>query len=185
MKKIAIFISGNGSNAKKIIHYFKQNPRIAVSLVVSSLKESPLLPYAKKNGIEVKKINKSFLSNINEMSFLLKKIDLIVLAGFLWLIPHDLVRLFNKRIINIHPALLPKYGGKGMYGMNVHRSVFQNKDPFSGITIHYVNKKYDKGQVLFQKKCAISHLKNPDEIQKKILELEHKYYAKIIEDLLL
>ena len=185
MKKIAIFISGTGSNAKKIIRYFKPSSSIKVSLIVSGLEESPLLPYAKERGIEVKKINKAFLSNINKMSFLLKKIDLIVLAGFLWLIPHDLVRLFNKRIINIHPALLPKYGGTGMYGMNVHRAVFENKDEFSGITIHYVNKKYDKGEVIFQKKCAVSHLKSPAEIQKKVLELEHRYYSKIIERLLL
>lgn len=185
MKKIAIFVSGTGSNAKKMIRYFKSNSNIRVSLVVSSFNESPLLPFAKKHGVRFKKINKAFFSDTDKMTCLLKEIDLIVLAGFLWLVPPELITVFNKKIINIHPALLPKYGGSGMYGINVHAAVFKNKDDFSGITIHYVNERYDKGEIIFQKKCGVSHLKSPAEIQKKVLSLEHKYYSIIVESLLL
>ena len=118
------------------------------------------------------------------MEFLRKEdIDLIVLAGFLWLIPENLIRAFPNKIINIHPALLPKYGGKGMYGMNVHKAVLENKEGESGISIHYVNEKFDEGEIIFRKKCTISPNETPESLAEKIQAMEHEYYPKIIESL--
>jgi phosphoribosylglycinamide formyltransferase-1 len=131
-------------------------------------------------------IDREMFYHSNEVvnKLLLEKIDLIVLAGFLWLVPMSLIRAFQGRIINIHPALLPKYGGKGMYGMNVHRAVFDNKEEESGMSVHYVSEKYDEGGIIFQSSCDISGISSPEDIANEVLKLEHKYYPVVIESLL-
>ncbi len=185
MKKIALFISGTGSNAQKIIDYFESNKAIAVNMVVSTTTQSPLLSFAKQKSIPVHILTKRFFFDTKKMIALLQEFDLIVLAGFLWLFPENIIKQLPKKIINIHPSLLPKYGGAGMYGINVHKAVLKNKEKISGITIHYVNEKYDEGEIIFQKKCAVFKLKTPEEIQKKVLKLEHRFFSAIIEKLLL
>ncbi len=182
--KIAIFASGTGTNAQKIIEYFKQHDTIDVNLVVSNKKAAPVLERAKEFSIETLVIDRK---NFYETHNILKKlneysIDFVVLAGFLWLVPAYLTKSFENKIVNIHPALLPKYGGKGMYGMNVHRAVKQAKESESGITIHYVNEKYDDGAIIFQAKCTIDLNDTPDDIAQKVRKLEHKYFPKIIEE---
>ena len=146
MHHIAIFASGTGSNAKKIVEYFKDHEQIKVSLIVSNKKDALVLDMARSHNIPTLVIDRDHFYNSEDIlkEFLIYRIDLIVLAGFLLLIPKYLIREFNNRIINIHPALLPKYGGKGMYGMNVHRAVKAANEKESGITIHFVNEKYDE-----------------------------------------
>ena len=186
MKRIALFASGNGSNAEKIILHFLNSVEINVALIVSSNADAFILKRAKRHNIpslvldriEFKKTD-NLLTNLNKY-----QIDFIVLAGFLWLVPKYLIRAFPKLIINIHPALLPKYGGKGMYGMNIHRAVIDAKETESGITIHYVNEEYDEGIIIFQKSCTIDAKDTPDALAKKILLLEHEYLPKVIEGLL-
>ncbi len=186
MNHIAIFASGTGSNAKKIIEHFQSNPTIKVSLLVSNKAAAPVLDTAKANGIDQYVIDRSSFYETEEILTVFKKydIDFVVLAGFLWLIPSYLVQAFSGRMVNIHPALLPKYGGKGMYGKNVHRAVKAAGDSESGITIHYVNEKYDDGDIVFQAQCAILSTNSAEEIAKKVLELEHRYFATVIEKIL-
>jgi phosphoribosylglycinamide formyltransferase 1 len=186
MHYIAIFASGTGSNAKKIVEHFKGHQRIKVSLVVSNKENAPVLEMAKANNIPTLTINRDQFHNSEDI---LKKIaiydvDFIVLAGFLLLVPKYLIRKFYKRIINIHPALLPKYGGKGMYGMNVHKAVKAADETESGITIHYVNEKFDEGKILFQESCKIDPEDSPETIAQKVLQLEHQHYSKVIENIL-
>jgi phosphoribosylglycinamide formyltransferase-1 len=186
MHHIAIFASGTGSNAKKIVEYFKGHREIKVSLVVSNKKNAPVLEMAKSNNIPTLTIDREQFYNSEDI---LKKIDIyqidfIVLAGFLLLVPKYLIRKFDKRIINIHPALLPKYGGKGMYGMNVHKAVKAANEAASGITIHYVNEKFDEGEILFQQSCKIIPEDSPETIAQKVLQLEHQHYSKVIENIL-
>ncbi len=186
MKRIALFASGNGSNAEKIILHFLNSVETNVALIVSSNADAFILKRAKRHNIpslvldriEFKKTDNR-LTNLNTY-----QIDFIVLAGFLWLVPKYLIRAFPKSIINIHPALLPKYGGKGMYGMNIHRAVIDAEETESGITIHYVNEEYDEGIIIFQKSCTIDAKDTPDGLAKKILLLEHEYLPKVIEGLL-
>ena len=185
MRKIAVFISGTGSNARKLLDYFLYSKKISVALIVSNSNHSPFLSYAKKRKIRVEIIDKKSFNNVTFMLSMINGFDLVVLAGFVWLIPEEIISFFSKKIINIHPALLPKYGGIGMYGINVHKAVFLNKEKISGITIHYVNKKYDDGEIIFQKTCDISNLTTPEEVQEKVLALEHKHYSKVIKNLLL
>jgi len=186
LKKIAIFASGTGSNATKIVEHFKSHPSITVALILSNKKTAPVLQMAATNNIPTLLITrKSFYESESILADLAKhQIDFIALAGFLWLIPSYLVKAFENKMVNIHPALLPKYGGKGMYGMNVHRAVHDNKDRESGITIHFVNEQYDEGNSIFQATCGIDSEDDPAAIRSKVLQLEHYYFPRIIESVL-
>ena len=172
--KIAIFASGGGSNAEKIIGYFRNNATIEVSLIVSNKVDA---------GVSLIITKRSF-SQTNEIIDMLKslQIDMVVLAGFLWLVPIHFVEAFPNKILNIHPSLLPKYGGKGMYGHHVHEAVKANQDKESGMTIHLVNEKFDDGNIIFQEKCAIDAKMDASEIAAEVLKLEHTYYPQIIEE---
>lgn len=190
MKKIAIFASGTGSNAQKIVEYFKESTTIEVALIVSNRKKALVLKMAEEFEIEHFVIDRaSFYASAEdekESPILLKKlaefkIDFIALAGFLWLIPDYLVDAYDEKMLNIHPALLPKYGGKGMYGNHVHEAVKTAGEKESGISIHFVNKKYDEGGIVFQKKCSIDEKDTPSDIAAKVLKLEHEYFPKTIE----
>ena len=185
MIQIAIFASGNGSNAAKIIEHFKLQKDISF-VVLSNNANAFVIERAKRLGVEVAVFEKNELYKTeNVLNFLkCKEIDLIVLAGFMWLIPSNFVTNFPNKIINIHPALLPKYGGKGMYGDNVHRAVIENKETQSGITIHMVNEEYDKGQIIFQEKVKIEPKDTAEILAHKIHALEHLYYPLIIEELI-
>lgn len=186
MKRIAIFASGSGSNAENIINHFKDNSQVEVSLILSNNGEAFVLERARKLNVESLVFDRNDFYNSDRIVDLLtqKNIDLVVLAGFLWLIPPSLIEKFPDAIINIHPALLPKYGGKGMYGMKVHEAVISSGDCQSGITIHYVNEKYDQGSIIFQAKCDIVAEDTPDSLAEKVHELEYKHFPKIIEQLL-
>lgn len=184
MIQIAIFASGNGSNAAKIIEHFKLQKDVSF-VVLSNNANAFVIERAKRLGVEVAVFEKNELYKTNSVLRFLecKEIDLIVLAGFMWLIPSDFVKAFPDRIVNIHPALLPNYGGKGMYGDNVHKAVIANKESYSGITIHLVNEKYDEGQIIFQEKVKIEPKDTPEVLAQKIHTLEHLYYPLIIEEL--
>jgi phosphoribosylglycinamide formyltransferase-1 len=184
MKQIAIFASGTGTNAQAIIEYFKDNDKACISLIASNNKQSGVLKIAADNNIKTAIISKEEFSNNEQMENLLKEIDLIVLAGFLLLIPEHLVESFPKKIINIHPALLPKYGGKGMYGIKVHEAVKANNETETGITIHYVNEHFDEGEIIEQHKISITKDDSPIDIQRKVQQSEHQYFAKCIEKIL-
>ncbi|PLX10745.1 MAG: phosphoribosylglycinamide formyltransferase [Marinilabiliales bacterium] len=183
MKRIAVFASGNGTNAQRIAEYFKNNKDIEISLILSNKPGAGVLERAEKLGIKSFVFNKNDFKKGQEVDVLLQQygIDFIVLAGFLWLVPAFLIDKFPNKIINIHPALLPKYGGKGMYGMNVHRAVIENNEKESGISIHYVNNKYDEGQIIFQAKFDIDKGETPDSLANKIHKLEYEHFPKIIE----
>jgi phosphoribosylglycinamide formyltransferase-1 len=184
-KNIAILASGAGSNAQKILEYFSDRMDIAVRLIVSNKKEAGVLNIAKLASIDTFVVNRdSFYSTTDLLVELDKRnIDFIVLAGFLWLIPPYLIQHYPDRIINIHPALLPKYGGKGMYGHFVHEAVHLAKDTHSGITIHFVNEKYDEGSIVFQERCEILPSDQPEDIAKKVQVLEHSHYPTVIDQL--
>lgn len=182
MKKIAIFGSGSGSNAEKICLFFKKSLDIEVVLIASNKKEALIVQRAEKMGVPCVIFSKKDLLNFTflQQTLVKKRVDYIVLAGFLLKIPLKMVLLYNKKIINIHPSLLPKYGGKGMYGNNVHQAVLKNKETESGITIHLVNEKYDRGRVLLQKSCAVNQNETVDSLAKKIAALEHCFFPKTI-----
>ncbi len=186
MHHIAIFASGTGSNAKKIVEYFEDHQKIKVSLVVSNKEKAPVLDMARSNNIPTLVIDRDRFYKSEDIlkKISIYKVDFIVLAGFLLLVPTYLIRKFQNRIINIHPALLPKYGGKGMYGMNVHKAVKAAHEKESGITIHYVNEKYDEGKILFQESCELMPEDSPEMIAQKVLQLEHQHYSKVIENIL-
>jgi phosphoribosylglycinamide formyltransferase-1 len=183
---IAIFASGTGSNARKIIGYFKNSPDIRVALVVSNKKDAGVLDIAREHAIPTQVIDRQMFYETEDLLDILKKHDIgfIVLAGFLWLIPSYLVKSFEKKIINIHPALLPKFGGKGMYGMRVHEAVQESGETQTGITIHWVNEHYDKGDIVFQESCPVSPEDSPADIARKVQELEHRHFPKVIEKLI-
>ena len=185
MRKIAIFASGSGTNAQNIIEYFLNSNSIEVSLILSNKADAYVLERAKKLNVSTFSFTSKELKETNIVLETLEnhKIDFIVLAGFLLMIPENLIKKFPNKIINIHPALLPKYGGKGMYGNKVHESVIDAKDTESGISIHYVNEKYDEGQIIFQAKCNIDKHDNAESLAQKIHKLEYKHYPKIIEDI--
>ena len=180
--KLAIFASGSGSNAIKIIEYFKNHSQIKIELIATNNAKAGILEKVKNIDIPFYVFNKEMLQSNEVLEKLIAyQIDGIILAGFLALIPLNLIKAYPNKIINIHPALLPKYGGKGMYGSNVHRAVFANKETSSGLTIHLVNEEFDKGKVLFQASTNIVNCNNPDQVQKKVLDLEHRYFARVIE----
>ena len=185
MKKILLFASGAGSNVENIIQYFKNNPDVKIAGVFSNNSNAIVLDKAKNHNVPTLIFNREQLTD----GFVFDKIaelkpDLIVLAGFLWKMPEEIVKAYPNKIINIHPALLPKYGGKGMYGIKVHQTVLENKEKETGITIHYVNEHYDEGEFIFQQKVAIEDCKTPEEVADKIHELEHKHFPIIIEKIL-
>jgi phosphoribosylglycinamide formyltransferase-1 len=185
--KIAIFASGTGSNARKIIEYFEDHEDIQVVLVVSNKKTAPVLEMAASFGVDQLVIDRTSFYETDALLDTLKDygVTFIVLAGFLWLIPEYLVKGYPGQMINIHPALLPAFGGKGMYGMHVHRAVKAAGVSKTGITIHHVNEKYDEGAVIFQAVCPVNSDDTPEHIAKKVQRLEHEYFAAVIENLLL
>lgn len=184
--RIAVFASGAGSNAGKIIEHFKEKPGIEIGLIVCNKPEAGVLGIAQREGIPALLIEKEkfFRGNgyVDELQH--ANISFIVLAGFLWKVPVSLVQAFSGKIMNIHPALLPNYGGKGMYGMNVHNAVINAKDKESGITIHMVDEVYDHGAVIYQAICSISETDTPEMLAQKIHELEHAHYPRVIEEVI-
>ena len=187
MKQIAIFASGNGSNAGAIIDYFTSHPSVKVALVVTNNPDAGVIKIAHSHKIISAIVSKDALNNPEILGRLLTalNIDLIVLAGFLQLIPDYLLQAYPQRIINIHPALLPKHGGKGMYGMRVHEAVLTHGDSETGITIHYVNEHYDQGEVILQKTTAVDAGDTAETVARKVQQLEHEWFPKTIEKLLL
>ncbi|MBV6439064.1 MAG: phosphoribosylglycinamide formyltransferase [Haliscomenobacteraceae bacterium CHB4] len=185
MQHIAIFASGAGSNARKIIEYFKNATDVRVALVVSNKKDAGVLDIAREHGIPTHIIDRSSFYGTEDLLGILKKHDIgfIVLAGFLWLIPSYLVQAYEKKMVNIHPALLPQFGGKGMYGMHVHEAVKASGAAETGITIHFVNEHYDEGDIVFQERCAVLPEDTPADIARKVQRLEHLYFPKVVEKL--
>ncbi|MCH2198245.1 MAG: phosphoribosylglycinamide formyltransferase [Flavobacteriales bacterium] len=183
-KRIAIFASGGGSNAARIIDHLKDSQLAEVVHVLSNRKSAGVHAIAESGGVPSMSFNRSALEEGGVTSFLTSQnIDLVVLAGFLMKIPDNLLRAFPDRIVNIHPALLPNYGGKGMYGVNVHEAVKAAGEKESGMTIHLVNENYDEGKLLFQAKIAINDDDDASAIAKKVLQLEHRFYPQIVEAL--
>jgi len=182
LPQIAIFASGNGSNAQRIAEYFAADKAIEISAIYSNKPDAFVLERARLLGIPAIVFDRdSFYNKLTILKELKRReIDWIVLAGFLWLIPDSILKAFPDRIINIHPALLPAYGGKGMYGMKVHEAVIAAGDSKSGITIHYVNEHYDKGDIIFQARCQIQQGDTPEMLATKIHELEYEYYPVVI-----
>ena len=186
MRNIAIFASGSGTNAENIIKYFSNKETGKVSLVLSNKRDAYVLKRAAMLGIKSVFFDRNdFYSTGKVIKNLQKdKIDFIVLAGFLWLVPNNILNLYRGSIINIHPALLPLYGGKGMYGDKVHKAVISNHDKESGITIHYVNGQYDAGDIIFQARCKVEQSETPVSLAAKVHALEYKYFPIVIENLL-
>lgn len=184
--KIAIFASGSGTNAENIIQYFKDKSSIQVSLVLSNKADAFVLDRARKYGIPSAVFTKQAFTDTNEVLDLLREreIDFIVLAGFLLRVPDNLLHAYINKIINIHPSLLPKFGGKGMYGDKVHEAVVAAGEKESGITIHYIDEHYDEGSIIFQAACRVLPIDTSHEVAIKVHALEYKYYPSIIEDVL-
>ncbi len=184
MRNIAIFASGSGTNAENIIAYFSTRNTAKVVLVLSNKKDAYVLTRAANHNIESVFFERNDFYTNSRVSDLLEshKIDLIILAGFLWLMPESILNAYEGRILNIHPALLPKYGGKGMYGDKVHEAVIRNHETESGISIHLVNKNYDEGEIIFQAKCAVDPDDTPESLAQKVHSLEYKYFPLIIEE---
>jgi phosphoribosylglycinamide formyltransferase-1 len=186
MRNIAIFASGSGTNAENIIRYFSNRKSAEVSLVLSNRREAYVLKRAASLNVRSVLFDRKDLYEKEKVSRYLSmyKIDFIVLAGFLWLIPENILNIYEKRIINIHPALLPKHGGKGMYGERVHEEVIAKHEKESGITIHYVNNHYDEGDIIFQARCAVTPEDTPDTLAAKVHALEYKHFPVVIEELI-
>ena len=187
MKKIAIFASGSGSNAENIIQYFAQKPQFCVKSVFCNVPDAYVLERAKKYRIPSFVFNREEFRNPDKVFRQLQEqeIDFIVLAGFLWLMPSFITAAWPTKIINIHQALLPAYGGKGMYGHHVHEAVIAAGEKESGITIHYVNDHYDQGAIIFQAKCPVLPTDTPDDLAARVHELEYRYFPQIIAETIL
>ena len=186
IKRIAIFASGSGSNAENIINYFSGRPDISFPFILCNKKEAFVHERAKKLHIPSITFDKTQLENGEILSLLQKEeIDFIVLAGFLLKVPENILSAYPNKIINIHPALLPKYGGMGMYGMKVHEAVVANGEKESGITIHYVNEKYDEGAIISQYTCEVLPDDSPEDVAQKVHALEYEYFPGVIENLLI
>lgn len=181
--RIAIFASGSGTNAEEIFKHFQQHPSIEIVLLLSNNSQAYALERAKKYNVPAKVFTRIQFRESEEVIIWLQKRNVthIVLAGFMWLVPDYLVKSFPRHIINIHPALLPKFGGKGMYGMHVHEAVKAAGEKETGITIHEVNERYDEGKILFQAKCSVAQSDTPEEIANKVHVLEHQHYPSVIE----
>src|ERR1700722_5595886 len=186
MKHLAIYSSGTGTNAASIIDYFRPHPTIKVSLIVCNKPGAGVLDIASKEGLPVLMIDKEvfFRGDAYVGELQRKKIDFLVLAGFLWKIPSALVQAYRGRIINIHPALLPKHGGKGMYGRHVHEAVIGAGETETGITIHYVDEFYDHGQAIFQAQTAVDPGDTPETLARKVELLEHEHFPRVIEEVI-
>jgi phosphoribosylglycinamide formyltransferase-1 len=186
MKRIVIFASGSGSNAENIIRFFNNTKTAEVTNVLCNIADAQIFDRCKNLNIKCLLFNKNdFSTSDNVLNILKNEADFIILAGFLWRIPQKIVTAFPKKIMNIHPALLPKYGGKGMYGMHVHKAVKENNEEETGITIHYVNENYDEGAVIFQAKTALNSQDTAETIAEKIHLLEQRYFPKVIEEVIL
>jgi len=187
MKKLALFASGEGSNVQRIAEYFLNSPGVEISLVLTNNPKAGVLTRVKRLGLNVLVFSKDDFYDSTLIVDILKekKVDLIVLAGFLWLVPDALIKAFPNRIINIHPALLPKYGGKGMFGHHVHEAVIKNRESQSGITIHYVNTRYDEGQIIFQSSFDLADDETSESLAEKIHLQEYEHFPRVIEKLLL
>jgi len=181
VKRIAIL-----SNARRLVEHFAESKTAEIALIASNKTDAPVLSMALDNDIPTLTFNKNKFNDEKSVLYelALMKIDFIVLAGFLWLVPKVLIEHFPKKIINLHPALLPKFGGKGMYGMRVHEAVRAANEPETGITIHYVNEQYDEGDIIFQAKCQVKETDMPQDIARKIHELEHLHLPIITEELI-
>jgi phosphoribosylglycinamide formyltransferase 1 len=183
MPKIAIFASGKGSNALSLIDRFKQNLNITVQCIVCNKIGAPIIDHASERGIPVWIIDRnSFYETQNVLKKLVEHgVTHVVLAGFLWKVPENIIQAFSNKMVNLHPSLLPKYGGKGMYGMNVHEAIVNNNEEKTGITIHLVNEQYDKGEILFQGCYKVSPQDSPLDVAQKCGEYEKKYFSEIVE----
>jgi formyltetrahydrofolate-dependent phosphoribosylglycinamide formyltransferase len=183
MTHLAIFASGAGSNAAKILDHLRDHPQLKVSLIVCNKPGAGVIQIAEKEGIKVLMIEKEpfFRGDAYLPQLAAEGINFIVLAGFLWKIPPALIQAYPGRIINIHPALLPNYGGKGMYGHHVHEAVIANREKESGITIHYVDEHYDHGDVIFQARCPVEESDTPETLAAKIHQLEHRHFPEQVE----
>jgi len=186
MKRIVVFASGSGTNAENLITYFNNSDHATVVLVLTNNPQAKVLDRAKRLKVSAFSFNKIAFTETDDVLNILRtsKPDLIVLAGFLWKFPEKILHEFPNKVINIHPALLPKYGGKGMYGMHVHEAVVENKEPETGITIHYVNEHYDEGAIIFQTKCIVNPKDSADDVANKIHQLEMDHFPKVVEELL-
>ena len=184
MIRIAIFASGSGSNAENIINYFKDSVDICVPILLTNNANAGVIVRAQRLNVPILIFTKKNFKECNQITeFLInQKIDWIILAGFLWLVPSPMISAFPSKIINIHPALLPKYGGKGMYGHKVHDAVLAGEDTESGITIHYVDEHYDNGDVILQVSCPVYKSDTSDTLSARIHSLEHTHFAKVVED---
>ncbi len=182
--RVAIFASGRGSNAASIYQYsLNKDCCYQVATIISNRSSAGVLAYADAHKIPSKYFNRDSFYNSDDVILYLResKIDMIVLAGFLWLIPSNIISAYPNKIVNIHPALLPRYGGKGMYGHHVHEAVFKNGDDQSGMTIHFVNEKYDEGHMIFQSQCLIGTDFKANDIAANVLKLEHHFYPQVID----
>ena len=184
MLRIIIFASGSGTNAENIIEYFNTRDDVTVSWVISNNPEAGVLERAGRLNVPSRVISRKEMSSAEFLEFLKVEADFIVLAGFLLKVPDSIVNAFPGAIVNIHPALLPKYGGKGMYGMHVHKAVVANKEPISGITIHYVNEHYDEGAIIFQKTVALERDDTAEDVARKIHVLEQENFPRVIDEIL-
>ena len=186
MVNIAIFASGSGSNAENIVRYFKSHPSISVSLILTNKADAFVIERARKLDIPSMVFSKKEMNETNLVLNLFKenKIDWIILAGFLLKVPDNIIAAFPDRILNIHPALLPKYGGKGMYGSRVHEAVVAAGEKESGITIHLVNDHYDEGQIVFQASCPVLASDSADDVAAKVHALEYEHFPRVIEDII-
>ncbi|MDR2027532.1 MAG: phosphoribosylglycinamide formyltransferase [Prevotellaceae bacterium] len=187
MNNIAIFASGSGTNAQRLIEHFSPITDTNISILLTNKKNAGVIERAGKFNVPVRIFGREeFYYSDNIAVFLQnEKIDWIILAGFLWLIPENLLKMYPNRIVNIHPALLPKHGGKGMYGMNVHQAVIDAKEKESGITVHYINGEYDRGDIIFQATCPVDETDSPETLAAKIHELEYKHFPVVMENLIL
>ncbi|WP_452602857.1 phosphoribosylglycinamide formyltransferase [Pontimicrobium sp. MEBiC06410] len=186
MKRIVIFASGGGTNAENLIKFFHNRDNASVIQVLTNNPHAKVLDRCKKLKVSALSFNRTAFTGTDDVLNILKlaQPDLIVLAGFLWKFPEHIINEFPNKVINVHPALLPKFGGKGMYGMYVHEAVVNQKETETGITIHYVNEHYDEGAIIFQAKCKVLPEDSAEDVAKKIHELEMEYFPKVVEELL-
>lgn len=184
--KVAIFASGSGTNAENIINYFSKSTAIDICLLLSNKADAYVLERAKSLSVPSVVFSREDFYDSDRVLTILKEkgVDFIVLAGFLLKVPHNLVEAYPKRMINIHPALLPKYGGKGMYGKHVHEAVVAAGEAETGITIHYINEHYDDGDIIFQARCSVSPTDTPEDVARKVHQLEYEHYPKQIETII-
>jgi len=185
MKHIAIFASGSGTNAENIIRHFQNSGAAKVVAVFSNKADAGILKKAEALGIPQVVFSKSdFLDNSVLEQIYQFEVDLIVLAGFLWQFPETIINAFPNKIVNIHPALLPKYGGKGMYGMNVHRAIIENREKQTGVTIHYIDEHYDEGDIIFQQSVRLNGNESCEEVAGMVQRLEHQHYPRVIAEII-